>query len=178
MQNSIWEKIDRVLIKVMTVICIVVLLFFIAGIFVYVVSRLLGHGIVGMGELAATLMPWVAYSGLVFAAKENAHVQMTAISDKYKGAHKVVAAFLIEALVLVYMCIMFYASGDLFLRSLAAKERAQAAVTIYMWWGKIATPISIAPLIYHTVWNMIKICKFKKTVLEIAEEEKKLMNKG
>jgi len=81
----ILSKINRVLVKIQTVIAVVCLMVFFCGVSWQVISRITGIRANFTEELSNYAFIWVTFMGTSLMLRENRHFRFTAFAEKMKG---------------------------------------------------------------------------------------------
>ncbi len=159
----------EMLMKSFAWICAGVMVFSMALICCDVFMRYLFNSpIQGATEVCTMMMAWIAYSGLAYGLMTGQHMQLGAVYDKLKGRTAHIMSFLIYLLGFLLYAVMSYASFKLFYASYLINEKAVAAVTVYVWIGKLGAAVGWVLLgiqsIFMVAYCLIGIVHPKTTV--------------
>ena len=142
--------------KLFAWICAGVMLFNMIAICCDVFRRyVMNNPIQGVTETCAMLMAWVAYAGLAYGLMTGQHMQLGALYDKLSGRKGHVVSFIIYLLSFLLYCVLTYASAKVFYASFIIMEKAVAAVTVYIWIGKLGVVVGWVLLGIESLFMLI-----------------------
>lgn len=124
--------------------------------------------ILGATEVVALLMAYIAYLGVAYTMVVSGHMQMTAVLDKVTGRAKIIENCIIYLFAIFLFSVLTYASFLNFYNSIIVGEKAVAAVTVYLWIGKLAVPVGCALTLIQSIitfiWYLTKLVKPKSAI--------------
>lgn len=74
-----------------------------------VIWRLFGTSPSGTDELARTLLAWTVMCGACLALREQGHLAITAVTDRFRGRLRLINATLVDVVVLAFLLFLAWA---------------------------------------------------------------------
>lgn len=116
-------------------------------------------------ELARYLFIWLTFTGIGYAAQQNAHIRIEAFNNMWPKSIRKVIAIIGELIWVAFNIIIIYVSAK-YTYGVFASKQVSVAVKINMGWAYLAIPFGYALMTIRIIANIIKGKLFDVTSIE------------
>lgn len=155
------KRVNDAMFMVIKYILTFALLFTTLLVFLQIISRyILGFSYAEIDELALHLFAWLSSMGVAFAFRAKSHLGITALTRLFTGKLKLVTEVLINAILLVFLLIVFIA-GVSFAKLGMAQETS--AIHLPLGYIYVSLPVGAALCILVFIENLYMLLFHKQS---------------